>query len=85
MVFIMNYVLTPKATFANDWVIGIPAAPTVGVALVEAHYDGFETASGVQLRPRVDVIGFETGFMGYKPVRELLLPAISNERRPRVL
>ena len=59
------------AAFANDWVIKMPTAPTTSVGLCDAHFDGFENASGVQLRPRLDVIGFATGFRGTLPVRDV--------------
>lgn len=59
------------AAFANDWVIKMPTAMSATAGLCDVHYDGFENASGVQLRPRLDVIGFGTGFRGTVPVRNV--------------
>lgn len=44
------------------FVVKLPLAPPQMISLVEAHYDGFENATGTQLRPRTGCTGFTSGF-----------------------
>ena len=50
-------------------VIPVPQAPKSAAYFVEGDFKGYENKTNTQLRPRLGMVGFDTGFTGEGPVR----------------